>query len=96
LKSSTPRKDQDLQVVRQKVFEEAPNLPLEQEEDEWTAPLQKWAIDFVGPKNPLGKRTRARSIITATDYLTRWEEATTTKDCSATTVVQFIFDDIIT
>jgi hypothetical protein len=27
--------------VRHKLFEEAPSLPLEQEEDEWTAPLQK-------------------------------------------------------
>jgi hypothetical protein len=32
--------DQALQTVRQKVFEEAP-IPLEKEEDEWTAPLQK-------------------------------------------------------
>ena len=39
--SQHPIVDQDLQVVRQKVFEEAPNLPIEQEEDEWTAPLQK-------------------------------------------------------
>jgi hypothetical protein len=39
--SQYPTVDQDLQVVRQKVFEEAPNLPLEQEEDEWTTPLQK-------------------------------------------------------
>jgi hypothetical protein len=36
-----PSVDQALQIVRQKVFEEAYNLPLEQEEDEWTAPLQK-------------------------------------------------------
>jgi hypothetical protein len=36
-----PMVDQALQVVRQKVFDEAPSLPLEQEEDEWTAPLQK-------------------------------------------------------
>jgi hypothetical protein len=28
-------------MVRHKVFEEASGLPLEQEEDEWTAPLQK-------------------------------------------------------
>jgi hypothetical protein len=27
--------------VRQKLFEEISSLPLEQEEDEWTAPLQK-------------------------------------------------------
>jgi hypothetical protein len=28
-------------MVRHKVFKEASGLPLEQEEDEWTAPLQK-------------------------------------------------------
>ena len=39
-----PTVDQALQIVRHKVFEEAPSLPLEQEEDEWIAPLQKlWA-----------------------------------------------------
>jgi hypothetical protein len=30
-----------LHLVRQKVFEVAYNPPLEEEEDEWTAPLQK-------------------------------------------------------
>jgi hypothetical protein len=39
--SQYPTVDQGLQIVRQKVFEEAPRLPLEQEEDEWTMPLQK-------------------------------------------------------
>jgi hypothetical protein len=39
--SQHPTIDQDLQVVQQRVFEEAPNLPLEQEEDEWTVPLKK-------------------------------------------------------
>jgi hypothetical protein len=36
-----PTVDQELQFVRWKVFEEASNLPLDQEEDEWVAPLQK-------------------------------------------------------
>jgi transposase InsO family protein len=58
--------------------------------------FEKWAIDFVGPINLLGKHTGARYIITATEYLTRWEKETTVKDCSATTTAQFIFDDIIT
>jgi hypothetical protein len=58
--------------------------------------FEKWAIDFVGPINPLGKRTGARYIITATEYLTRWAEARAVKDCSTTTTVWFIFDDIIT
>jgi hypothetical protein len=37
-----PTVDQALQVVTQKVFEEAPSLPLEQEEDEWIVPLHKF------------------------------------------------------
>jgi transposase InsO family protein len=50
----------------------------------------------VGPINPPGKHTGARYIITATEYLTRWAEAREVKECSATIVVWFIFDDIIT
>jgi transposase InsO family protein len=58
--------------------------------------FEKCAIDFMGPINPPGKCTRARYIITATEYLTRWVEARAVKDCSATIVAHFIFDDIIT
>jgi transposase InsO family protein len=50
----------------------------------------------VGPINPPRKRTGARYIINATEYLTRWVEARAVKDYSATTIVHFIFDDIIT
>jgi hypothetical protein len=39
--SQYPIVDQVLHIVRHKVFEEAPSLPLEKEEDEWTASLQK-------------------------------------------------------
>ena len=58
--------------------------------------FDKWAIDFVGPINPLGKRKGSRYIITTTDYLTRWAEAELVKDCSATTWAQFIFENILT
>ena len=37
--------------------------------------FDKWAIDFAGQNNTLGKKTGARYIITAIDYLTRWAEA---------------------
>jgi transposase InsO family protein len=58
--------------------------------------FEKWAIDFVGSINLPGKRTVARYIITVTKYLTRWDEEREVKDCSATIVAGFIFDDIIT
>jgi hypothetical protein len=58
--------------------------------------FDKWAIDFVGPINPPGKHTGSRYIITATKYLTRWEEVRVVKECSAATTAWFIFDDIIT
>jgi hypothetical protein len=58
--------------------------------------FEKWAIDFVGPINPPGKCTGARYIITVTKYFARWAEARAVKDCSETTAVHFIFDDIIT
>ena len=33
--------------------------------------FEKWAIDFVGPINPLGRQTGAQYIITIIEYLTR-------------------------
>jgi len=57
--------------------------------------FEKWAIDFVGPIIPPGKRTNARNTITTTDYLTRWAEAQLVKDCSAKTAVKFILEYIL-
>ncbi len=45
--------------------------------------FDKWAIEFVGPISPPGKKTGARYIIANTDYLTRCDEAQPVKDCSA-------------
>jgi hypothetical protein len=36
-----PKVDKALQIVRHKVFEEAPNTTLDQEEDEWATPLHQ-------------------------------------------------------
>ena len=57
--------------------------------------FEKWAIDFVGPINPPAKKSGARYIITATDYLTLWVEAQLVKDCRAATAAKFIFDNIL-
>jgi hypothetical protein len=39
--SQYPSVDQALQIFRQKVFEEASRILLDQDEDEWTVSLQK-------------------------------------------------------
>jgi hypothetical protein len=58
--------------------------------------FDKWAIDFVGPINPLAKRSGARYIITTTKYLTRWAKATPVKDCNIETTTHFLFEQVIT
>lgn len=56
--------------------------------------FDKWVMDFIRPINPV-RYSRARYIITTTDYLTKWSEATPTQDCSTKTVARFIFKNII-
>lgn len=55
-------------------------------------PSENWAIDFVGPKKPQGKRG-ARYIITAIEYLTRWEAAPPVKYFTA---AKFLFEHVLT
>ena len=57
--------------------------------------FDKWVVDFVGPISPLGKRTSVHYIITATDYLKRWAEATPMKDYTTTTTTRFLFENVV-
>lgn len=56
----------------------------------------KNVVDFIGPINPPTKHSKARCIITATDYLVRWAEEDSVRDCSTATATRFIFQNIIT
>ena len=53
--------------------------------------FEKWVVDFIGPINPTVKHLKARYIITATDYLTRWDKATVVEDFLTDIVTRFIF-----
>jgi hypothetical protein len=50
----------------------------------------------VGPINPPTKRSGTRYISTATEYLTRWEEASLVNDCRTKTTTTFLFEQVIT
>jgi len=52
-------------------------------------PLEKWAIDFVGPIKPKGK-IGARYIITAMEHLTQ-----PVKDCMGATIAKFLFEYVL-
>ena len=51
---------------------------------------------FCQPISPLGKQNGACYIITATDYLTRWEEAAHVKYCTTVNMAKFIFENVVT
>ena len=55
-----------------------------------------WAIDFIGPFPIPAKRSGARYIITAVEYVTKWAEAEPVATCSSEIAVKFIYENIIT
>jgi len=57
--------------------------------------FDKWVVDFVGPINPLVRRTSTRYIITMTNYLKKWVEVEPIKDCSVDTTTWFLFENIV-
>ena len=57
--------------------------------------FKTWAIDFIGPFPKQGKRTRARYIITAVEYVTKWLEAEPVPSCTKEVAAKFIYENII-
>ena len=55
-----------------------------------------WAIDFIGPFPIPAKRSSARYIITAVEYVTKWAEAEPVDTCSSEVAAKFIYENIIT
>ena len=58
--------------------------------------FETWAIDFIGLFPKQRKRTGARYIITAVEYVTKWEEAEPIHSCTKEVVAKFIDENIIT
>ena len=58
--------------------------------------LKKWVVYFVGLISPPGKKTGARYIITAMDYLTRWAESAPIRYCTVATTTTFLFENVVT
>ena len=54
------------------------------------------AIDFIGPFPIPAKRSGTRYIITAVEYVTKWEEDEPVDTCSSEVVAKFIYESIIT
>ena len=57
-------------------------------------PFQKWGIDFVGPL-PVTVRKK-KYILVATQYVTKWAEASPLPVATGKAVADFIFDRICT
>jgi len=60
---------------------------------ETRSPFEKIGIDLIGPL-PLTKNNN-RYIVVIIDYGTKWAETRAIPDAAATTIVPFLYEDII-
>jgi hypothetical protein len=52
-------------------------------------PPEKWALNFVGPINPMSQRKKY--ILVCIDYVTKWVEAKALYSASEQFVIDFLF-----
>ena len=55
-----------------------------------------WAIDFIGPFSIPARWTGEIYIITAVEYVTKWEEAELVETYSSEIAAKFIYDNFVT
>ena len=59
-------------------------------------PFESWVIIFLSAFPHREKRTGAKYIITAVEYVTKWEEAEPVETCTKEVASKFIYENIIT
>jgi transposase InsO family protein len=57
-------------------------------------PFEKWALDFVGPINPISRIKKYISV--CTDYVTKWVESKALYSTNEQSIVDFLFEEIFT
>ena len=58
--------------------------------------FETWAIDFIDPFPKQRKKTGARYIITAIEYVTKWAEVEPIHSYTKDVAGKFIYENIIT
>ena len=58
------------------------------------APFQKWGLDFIGEIHP-SSSAQHKWILTATDFFTKWIEATPSKNDNDSIIIKFLETNIL-
>lgn len=61
---------------------------------EVSAPFQQWELDFIGEIHPASSGQH-RWVLTATDYFTKWIEATPTRQAIYAVIISFLENNIL-